>query len=78
MKKRVMALICAVVLMISMSMTTFAASNPSVSADNVNGTTGTGTTTTSPTTGEPMMVMVAGAAILIGAAGIVVTSKKRA
>lgn len=75
MKKRAMALICAVVLMLSMSMTVFAA--PSVSADNVDGTEGT-TGTTSPTTGEPITLMVAGASILIGAAGAVVTSKKRA
>ena len=75
MKKRVMALICTVVLMAGMSMTTFAATNPSVSADKVDGT---GTTTTSPTTGEPISLMVAGAAVVIGAAGVSVTSKKRA
>lgn len=76
MKKRVAALVSTALLVACMSMTTFAATNPSVSAGDVNGT-GSTTGTTSPTTGEPITLMVAGASMVIGAAGVVV-SKKRA
>lgn len=76
MKKRVAALVSAVLLVACMSMTTFAATNPSVSAGGAAGT-GSTTGTTSPTTGEPITLMVAGASMIIGAAGVVV-SKKRA
>ena len=76
MKKRLAALVSTVLLVACMSMTTFAAANPSVSAGDQGGTGGT-TGTTSPTTGEPITLMVAGASMIIGAAGVVV-SKKRA
>lgn len=76
--KKFVGFICSALLMITMSMTVCAGGSPSVSADNVNGTDGTASATTSPTTGEPITLMVAGAAVVIGAAGVVVTSKKRA
>ena len=74
MKKRLVALVSTVLLVACMSMTTFAA--PSISAGGQGGAEGT-TGTTSPTTGEPITLMVAGASMIIGAAGVVV-SKKRA
>lgn len=74
MKKRLVALVSTALLVACMSMTAFAAKSPS--ADNVGGT-GSTTGTTSPTTGEPITLMVAGASMIIGAAGVVV-SKKRA
>jgi LPXTG-motif cell wall-anchored protein len=76
MKKRLVALVSTVLLVACMSMTTFAATNPSVSAGGQSGSSST-TGTTSPTTGEPISLMVAGASMIIGAAGVVV-SKKRA
>lgn len=77
MKKRLVALVSTALLVACMSMTSFAATNPSVSAGDVNGT-GSTAGTTSPSTGEPITLMVAGASMIIGAAGVVVTSKKRA
>ena len=74
MKKRAMALVCALLLMLSMSMSVFAA--PSVSADIEDGT-GSTTGTTSPTTGEPITLALAGASIVIGAAGAVVSRKRK-
>lgn len=76
MKKRVMALVSTALLVACMSMTTLAAANPSVSAGDVNGT-GSTTGTTSPSTGEPITLMVAGASMVIGAAGVVVTKKRK-
>ena len=57
-----------------MSMSVFAA--PSVSADKEDGT-GSTTGTTSPTTGEPITLALAGASIVIGAAGAVVSRKRK-
>lgn len=74
MKKRAMALVCALLLMLSMSMSVFAA--PSVSADKEDGT-GSTTGTTSPTTGEPITLALSGASIVIGAAGAVVSRKRK-
>lgn len=74
MKKRAMALVCALLLMLSMSMSVFAA--PSVSADKEDGT-GSTTGTTSPITGEPITLALAGASIVIGAAGAVVSRKRK-
>lgn len=76
MKKRLAAVVSTALLVACMSMTTFAATNPSVSAGDVNGTGGTAGTS-SPSTGEPITLMVAGASMVIGAAGVVVTKRRK-
>ena len=78
--KKLVAFICVTLLMMAMSITAFAGGNPnpSVSADPVPGTGDKGDVPGSPSTGEPIMVMCAVGAVVIGATGVVVTRKKNA
>lgn len=73
--KKLVAFVCAALLMVTMSLTAFAGGNPSVTARPV---PDGGTSSTSPSTGEPIMVMCAIGAVVVGSAGVVITRKKRA
>lgn len=75
--KKMIGFVCAALLMVTMSMTAFAGGkpNPSVTADPV---PDGGTSSTSPSTGTPVMVMCAAGAVVVGAAGVVITRNKRA
>ena len=74
--KKLVAFVCAAMLVVMMSMTAFAGGNPnpSVTAKPVPD----GSATTSPSTGEPVMVMCAIGAVVVGTAGVVITRKRNA
>ena len=75
--KKIVAFVCVALLMAMMSMTAFAGGNPnpnpSVEAQPV---PDGGTSSTSPSTGEPVMIICAIGAVVVGAAGVVITRKK--
>ena len=73
--KKLVAFVCVALMIVTMSLTAFAGGNPSVTAKPV---PDDGTSTTSPSTGEPIMVMCAIGAVVVGATGVVITRKKRA
>ena len=72
MKKRIVALLGMVILVLCMSMTAFAAE--SVQGG---GNSGVEDDSKAPATGEPMMIMGAASAVVIGTAGIVASKKRR-
>ena len=78
--KKLIAFICATMLMMAMSITAFAGGvpNPSVSAKPVPDSGSTEKVPVSPSTGEPMMIMCAVGAVVVGTAGVVITRKKEA
>ena len=75
--KKIVAFLCVMLLMVTMSMTAFAGGNPnpSVTAKPV---PEENDPSKSPSTGEPIMVMCAIGAVAVGTAGVVVTRKKNA
>ena len=75
--KKLVAFVCAAMLVVMMSMTAFAGGNPNPSVS-ANPQPGDGSSTTSPSTGEPIMIMCAIGAVVVGAAGVVITRKKNA
>ena len=77
MRKKVLAVGLALVMCLSMSMTAFAGGNPNPSVTAKPVPDG-GTSSTSPSTGEPIMIMCAIGAVVVGSAGVVITGKKRA
>lgn len=78
--KKLVAFVCVALLVVTMSMTAFAGGNPnpSVSANPVPGSGTTGDVDKSPSTGEPITVMCAIGAVVVGSAGVVISRKKRA
>ena len=78
--RKFVAFICATILVMAMSITAFAGGvpNPSVSATPVPDSGSTGNVPLSPSTGEPMMIMCAVGAVVVGTAGVVITRKKEA
>ena len=75
--KKLVSFVCAALLMVTMSMTAFAGGNPNPSVTAKPIPDG-GTSSTSPSTGEPIMIMCAIGAVVVGSAGVVITGKKRA
>ena len=75
--KKLVAFLCAALLMVTMSMTAFAGGNPNPSVS-ANPQTGDGSSSTSPSTVEPVMIMCALGAVAVGTAGVVITRKKNA
>ena len=73
--KKIVAFLCVMLLMVTMSMTAFAGGNPNPSVS-ANPQPGDGSSTTSPSTGEPITIMCALGAVAVGTAGVVITRKK--
>jgi hypothetical protein len=75
--KNLVAFACAVMLTVMMSMTAFAGGNPNPSVEAKPVPEG-GTSSISPSTGEPVMIMCAIGAVVVGTAGVVITRKRNA
>ena len=75
--KKIVAFVCVAMLTVMMSMTAFAGGNPNPSVEAQPVPDG-GTSSTSPSTGEPVMIMCAVGAVVVGAAGVVITRKRNA